>query len=221
MKYEWFNIGKIEIWIDPELYYPKKNGNPHYKIQLLVTTKKWFRIFSKIDVCIESLIEVDKLRPLQSYRNFEAQNKIDIRHDYFSYADSIAIKAYIEDIDTWRYHKFAKENIPIKDVLSTYMWIRTQPKERYNREGKLKIFFGNDTYNLTMLQKKRTTYTYNNRDIRALKIGFILPGKYFKKVPTGYVFLSDDFNRLLLKVEINMTLGSFVFDLKTIEKIKY
>lgn len=218
MKFGWFNIGEAVVWLDPEFHYPNGKKKPHYKVQFTVTTASWFKVFSKLSVCMESLIEVNQLQPLRSDRDMEGKGSIDIRHDYFSYADSVSVKAYIEDIDEWRHHKFPSGNVPIRDALSTYMWLRSRDKSQFTRTVEVRTFFSNDLYEFKMLPGESTTHKYDNRKVRALEFGLVFPeGEYFDKGKTGRVVMSDDRNRFPLRFEIDMTVGSFVFDLHKVE----
>lgn len=218
MKFGWFNIGEAVMWLDPEFHYPEKSKKPHYKVQFTVTTASWFKVFSKLSVCMESLIEANQLQPLRSDRDMEGKGSIDIRHDYFSYADSISVKAYIEDIDEWRYHKFPNGNVPIRDALSTYMWLRSRDKSQFSRTVEMRTFFSNDLYEFRMLPGKSTTHKYQNRKVGALEFGLVFPeGEYFDDGKTGRVIMSDDRNRFPLRLEIDMTVGSFIFDLEKVE----
>lgn len=218
MKFGWFNIGEAVLWLDPEFYYPDGSSKPHYMVQFTVTTASWFRVFKRLQFCMESLIEADQLRPLRSDRDMEGSGKIDIRHDYFSYGDSVSVEAYIEDIDTWRYHKFPTANVPIRDALSTYMWLRSREKSEFTQTVEVRTFFTNDLYEFSMLPGTQTTHKFDNRKVRALEFGLVFPeGEYFDKGKTGRVIMSDDRNRLPLRLEIDMTVGSFVFDLDKVE----
>ncbi len=221
MKFGWFNVGEAVVWLDPELYYPEKSGKPHYRIQFEARTASWFRVFSKLSFCMESLIEADELRPYRSDRDLEARNQIDIRHDYFSYADSITIKAYIEDIDTWRYHKFPKGEVPIRDAMSTFMWLRSRSRSQFHRKIEVRTFFTNDLYEFVMLPGETTTHKFGGRKVRALEFDLIFPeGEYFDKGKTGRVIMSDDDSRFPLRLEIDMTVGSFIFDLDKVEYVR-
>ncbi|MEO9482427.1 MAG: DUF3108 domain-containing protein [Ekhidna sp.] len=218
MKFGWFNIGEAILWLDPDFQYPGDNGKPHYKVQFTVTTASWFRVFSKLSVCMESLIEADQLQPFRSDRDMEGKGSIDIRHDYFSYADSVSVSAYIEDLDEWRYHRFESGNVPIRDALSTYMWLRSRDKSQFVNTVEIRTFFSNDLYEFRMLPGKSTTHKYDGRRVRALEFGLDFPeGEYFESGKTGRVIMSDDRNRLPLRLEIDMTVGSFIFDLDKVE----
>ena len=216
MNFGWFSVGEAQMWLDPEFHYPTKK--PHYGLQFHVETASWFRIFSRLEICMESLVQSDNFQPFRSDRDLEGKNKIDIRHDYFSYGDSIRIKAYVEDIDQWRHHSFPNGNVPIRDALSTYMFLRSRNKSELARPIEMRTFFTNDLYEFKMRPLGKTTYRFNGDKINALEFELIFPeGEYFNDGKTGKVILSDDERRLPLKLEIDMSVGSFRFQLESVE----
>ncbi|GAB4236094.1 MAG: hypothetical protein Tsb0034_10540 [Ekhidna sp.] len=216
MNFGWFNVGEAEMWLDPELHY--QNSKPHYNLQFHAKTASWFKVFSKLEICMESLIQADNLQPYKSHRDLEGKNRIDIRHDFFKYGDSIKVNAYIEDIDQWRYHTFPNGNVPIRDALSTYLWLRSKRGRELEKPIELRTFFTNDLYEFSMRPKGRTTYKYGGDKIAAREFELVFPeGEYFDKGKTGKVILTDDERMLPLKLEIDMSVGSFKFQLESVE----
>lgn len=217
MHYGWFKIGSGEIWIEPD--YETHEGKQHYNIQCNIKTVSWFKVFSKLNIHMESLVQSENLQPYKSYRNLSDGKKIDIRYDNFDYTDSVRIDAYIEDIDTWRYHTFALGENPVRDVLSTYLWLRSRKDGDLSSTVSARTFFTNDLYEFEMRPGKKTTYKYMGFDVGAQEFELIFPeGEYFEKGKTGRVVVSDDANQLPLKFELDMTVGTFSFE---IESIKY
>ena len=88
----WFEIGEAELWIDPELQ--NMNGEAHYLIRCNVKSSPWFKMFKAMDMCFESMVKVEDLSPTYSFRDIRQGKKIDVRHDRFSYADSVGVEAY-------------------------------------------------------------------------------------------------------------------------------
>lgn len=221
MNYGWFSIGDAEMWLDPELHYPTEK--PHYSVQTNIKSASWFKVFSKLEICMESLVRVDNLQPYRSDRDMEGRNRIDIRHDYFSYGkDSIRVKAYVEDVDQWRHHKFPNGNVPVRDALSTFMWLRSRDRqELMSQSTEVRTFFTNDLYEFSMRPKGKTSYKYQGKKIPALEFELVFPeGEFFDKGRTGTVIVSDDDRMLPLKFEIDMTVGSFKFQLEDVEYVK-
>ena len=168
---------------------------------------------------MESLVQADNLQPYKSFRNLSDGKKIDIRYDNFKYADSVKIDAYIKDIDTWRYHTFEIGESPVRDVLSTYLWLRSRKDEDLSSTVSARTFFTNDLYEFSMRPGEKTTHKYMGYDVGAREFELIFPeGDYFDKGKKGRVIVSDDANKLPLKFELDMTVGAFSFE---IESIKY
>ena len=216
MNFGWFNVGEAEIWIDPEFHYPTKD--PHYNIQCHIKTASWFKVFSKLEICMESLIQADNLQPYKSDRDMEGRNRIDIRHDFFKYGDEIEVSAYIEDIDEWRHHKFPKGSVPVRDALSTYFWLRSKKGEELDSSIDVRTFFTNDIYEFTMKPKRKTKYNYKGDNISVREFELIFPeSEFFSNGKNGEVIVTNDERMLPLKFELYMSVGSFKFQLKTIE----
>lgn len=212
INYGWFNIGEAEMWIDPEFHY--QNKRPYYHIQCHITTASWFKIFSTLEICMESLVQVENLTPLRSDRDLTGRNRIDIRHDYFTYGKQIKVDAYIEDIDTWRHHIFSKNTVSIRDALSTYLFLRSRNRNEMLKPVTVRTFFTNDLYEFNMIPKGKTTYKYKGKHIAARRFDLIFPeSEFFPNGKKGRVILTDDHRRLPLKIEIDMSFGSFGFDL--------
>lgn len=216
MNYGWFNVGDAEMWLDPEFHYP--TDEPHYNVQAHIKTASWFKVFSKLEICMESMMQANNLQPLKSDRDLEGRNRIDVRHDFFKYGrDSIEVDAYIEDIDQWRHHRFPNGNVPVRDALSTFMWLRSKKKSELQRPIEVRTFFTNDLYEFSMRPKGRTSYKYKGEKIDALEFELVFPeGEFFQSSRTGIVIVSDDAQMLPLKFEVDMEVGSFRFQLEDV-----
>lgn len=213
MHYGWFKIGQAEVWIEPE--YQLENGTEHFKVQCDIKTVSWFKIFSKLRIHMESLVQRDNLQPYKSFRNLSDGKKIDIRHDRFTYEDSVKIDAYIEDIDTRRHHAFAIGDAPVRDVMSTYLFLRSRDESVLSKEVTVRTFFTNDLYEFKMRPGKMVTHMYKTYEVGAREYELIFPeGDYFEKGKKGRVIISDDASRVPLKLELDMSVGSFSFELQ-------
>lgn len=217
MNYGWFTVGDAVMWLDPEFHYP--TDEPHYSVQAHIQTASWFKAFSKLEICMESLIQANNMQPLRSDRDMEGRNRIDIRHDYFKYGkDSIKVEAYVEDVDQWRYHRFEKGSVPVRDALSTFMWLRSKNRNELLKPIEVRTFFTNDLYEFTLRPKGKTYYKYNGERVAALEFELVFPeGEFFKNGRTGKAIVSDDERRLPLKFEIDMSVGSFKLQLEGVE----
>lgn len=213
MHFGWFEVGKAEFWIDPELQYI--DGEAYYSVQGQINTSSWARIFKAITGCFESLIHVETLQPLRSYRTMNSGKKIDdVRTDHFSYSDSLKIHTYVEDVDEHRYRSFnRKENVPMRDFLSTFLLLRTvQFKD--NQPLNMRSFYSNTLYDLKIIPGKEKDYNLKKKKIKSREYRLEFPkNEYFKKGKNGGAILSEEPDRKPLRIEIDMVLGSFYLKL--------
>ena len=119
MNYGWFTIGKAEIFFDKEIW--EVDDLSYYYLQCRVQTTGVFDFFTSTDICLESWIDVESLRPKVSYRQVFFGRKMDIRTDRYDYTDSVTISTYVEDVDR---HQVKKSDTITLDLLSTYLNLR-------------------------------------------------------------------------------------------------
>ncbi|MEP1094666.1 MAG: DUF3108 domain-containing protein [Cyclobacteriaceae bacterium] len=213
MHFGWFEVGEAEFWIDPELRYI--NGDAYYSVQGEINTSSWARIFKAITGCFESLIHVETLQPLRSHRTMNSGKKtVDVRTDNFTYSDSLKIHTYVEDVDEHRYRSFPrKENIPMRDFLSTFLLLRTV-QFNDNQPLDMRSFYSNTLYELRVIPGREKEYDLKKKKITSREYKLEFPkNEYFKKGKNGSAIVSEESDRRPLRIEIDMALGSFYLKL--------
>jgi hypothetical protein len=213
MHFGWFEVGEAEFYIDPELQYI--DGEAYYSVHGEINTSSWARIFKAITGCFESLIHVETLQPLRSYRTMNSGKKtVDVRTDHFDYSDSLKIHTYVEDLDEHRYRSFfRKENVPMRDFLSTFLFLRTVQFPD-NQPVDMRSFYTNSLYELKVTPGKQTDYNLNKRKIRSKEYKLEFPkNEYFKRGKNGSAIVSEESDRIPLRIEIDMVLGGFYLKL--------
>lgn len=211
----WFNIGEAEVWIDPELHY--ENGEPHYLISCNISSAPWFKLLKKIDMCFESLVRASDLRPVNSIRDLKQGGRIDIRSDQFVFGDSIKVNAYVEDVDSHRYHTFPKTEVPFRDALSTYLYLRNQDLHNLNDKLSVRTFFTNSLYEFHMAPDGRGKFKLMGERVQTREFKLLFPpSSLVPKGQEGSVVVSADERRIPLKFKMNLSLGSFMLELEDI-----
>jgi len=212
----WFDIGEAEVWIDPEIYY--ENDIPHYLVRLNITSSPWFRFLKPMDMCFESLISMDDLRPTSSFRDVRQARKVDVRHDRFSYSDSIDVEAYIEDIDKHRSHRFAYSEIPFGDALSTYLYLRSRDLANATERIEVRTFFSNELYDFFIEPEGRGRFNLDGNKIPTAEFKLIFPpSDLMANGKHGHVIISADERKIPLKFKVNLYVGSFAMELDEIQ----
>lgn len=216
MHFGWFEVGKAEFFIDPEIQ--TIDGEAYYSVQGIITPSGWGKIFKAITGCYESLINVETLRPLRSHREMKSGKKItDVRTDNFNYAysDTLKIHTYVEDVDDHRYRAFPKKkDVPMLDFLSTFLFVRNVEFPD-NQAIDLRSFYSNTLYEFRVIPGQLKTYEAKQRKFRSREYSLEFPrNSYFKKGKKhGSAIVSEEANRLPLRIEINMKLGTFYLKL--------
>ncbi len=115
-----------------------------------------------------------------------------------------------------------KKTYPIdpsmQDIVSGYYYLRTL--EFKNRKAgeviKIKGFFNEEEYNLEMIFEGRESLKTNIGDIQTLVFSPILPkNKLFDGEKPIKIWLSDDLNKIPLKIKAKMFVGSIDIDIKS------
>ena len=219
MHYGWFEIGEATLSIDEEWWYLEKS--PHYYINCKIESTGFVGFFAQLNVCMESWVNPNTLRPLRSHREVMFGKKIDIRTDHFTYSDSVRVQAYVEDIDARRYHAFAQSEVPLFDALSTYLFLRSSEANALAKsETKaVRTFFSNDLYQFGMTFAGTSTYDWHDRDVTVRKYDLLFPkSSSFPDGKKAYVLATNDRKSLPLKFSIEMNYGDFTFELKDISQ---
>ncbi|MEP5613484.1 MAG: DUF3108 domain-containing protein [Cyclobacteriaceae bacterium] len=212
----WFDIGEAEVWIDPEIHF--EQGIPHFMVRLNITSSPWFRFLKPMDMCFESLINVNDLRPTNSFRDIKQGRKVDIRYDKFSYRDSISVEAYIEDIDKHRSHKFAFSEIPFRDALSTYLYLRSRDLANATDRIEVRTFFSNELYEFYIEPEDKGRFNMDGDRIPTAEFKLIFPpSDLMAKGKAGSVIVSADERQIPLKFKVNLNVGSFALVLDEIQ----
>lgn len=213
MSYGWFDIGRAEVFIDEEFWLIR--DTPHYYVQFQLKTLGVFNFLAKLNVCMDSWIDAKTLRPLLSSREVSFGNKIDIRTDQFEYEDSVQIAAYVEDVDSHRFHQFPNTDVPILDVLSTYLYLRNGAEDIPNDSLlAVQTFFSNDLYPFGMISGVIEKTSINETNYLAQRYELLLPeSDVFSSGKMAYVLASKDSLCLPLIFSIEMKYGDFKFEL--------
>ena len=214
MNYGWFTIGHADVWVDPEIF--TVNGETYYNVQSNFHTSGFIGFFKSINTCYESLVHTETGKPYISHRDLAFGNSIDVRTDKFTYADSLYIYAYVEDVDSHRYHTFFDEP-PIFDFLSTYVRVRHMDLSHVKDTIALRTFYSNSMNQLNMQPVGPMVYEWNDGELPAHEFLLGFPeNELFKKDRQGAVILRHPGN-IPLRIDLNVLFGKVHFKLESIE----
>lgn len=193
----------------------KFDNKPTYRLSVDAQTSGTFDIFYKIRDHYDSYIDKTDLTP------------------YF-YQENIREASYRRQ-DKARFHQDAKKVVANKgtfstpttqtfDLVSAYYFARSLDisKLKIGEKFKLNYFLGDEISALEIQFVGRETIKTKLGTLRCLKFSpSIKPGRVFKKDSRLYLWITDDGNRVPVKAEVEILVGSVTLEIKSADGLKY
>lgn len=193
----------------------KFDNKPTYRLVVDAQTSGTFDVFYKIRDHYDSYIDKTDLLP------------------YF-YQENIREASY-RRTDKARFYQDSKKVVANKgtftapttqtfDLVSAYYFSRSLDivKLKIGDEFKLNYFLGDEISQLEIAYVGKETIKTKLGTIRCLKFSpSIKPGRIFKKDSKLYLWITDDGNRVPVKAEVEILVGSVTLEIKSAEGLKY
>ena len=193
----------------------KFDGKPAFRLQVDGQTSGTFDVFYKIRDHYDSYIDKDDLKP------------------YF-YQENIREGSYRRQ-DKARFNQDAKKVVATKgtfttpttqtfDLVSAYYFARSLDisKMKIGDFVKLNYFLGDEINQLEIQFVGREDVKTKLGKIRCLKFSpSIKPGRIFRKDSRLYLWITDDGNRVPVKAQVEIIVGSVTMEIKSAEGLKY
>jgi len=191
------------------------DNKPTYRLSVDAQTSGTFDVFYKIRDHYDSYIDKTDLTP------------------YF-YQENIREASY-RRTDKARFYQDAKKVVANKgtfatpttqtfDLVSAYYFARSLDisKLKVGDEFKLNYFLGDEISQLQIAYVGKETIKTKLGNIRCLKFSpSIKPGRIFKKDSKLYLWITDDGNRVPVKAEVEILVGSVTLEIKSADGLKY
>jgi Protein of unknown function (DUF3108) len=215
IKYGFLTIGEANVDVDSKIY--NVSGRACYKISVLGKTAGMTTLF-KVRNNYVSYIDTAAFVPhkfLYSARenNYRRDQSIDFNHN-----KNEVIKTEKEEKKTFKIPKNCL------DVVSGYYFLRTVDFSKYNLGGTFTapLFFDEDMYSMKVKYSGKGTVNSRFGKIKVLKLNPVLPNnKLFKGENAIRIWVSDDANRIPLKIEVDFSFGTIDMDLKTAKGMRF
>lgn len=193
----------------------KFDNKPTYRLVVDAQTSGTFDIFYKVRDHYDSYIDKTTLTP------------------YF-YQENIREASYRRQ-DKARFHQdekkvvanrgtFATPTTQTFDLVSAYYFARSLDiaKLKINDKFKLNYFLGDEISALEIQYVGKETIKTKLGNVSCLKFSpSIKPGRIFKKDSKLYLWITDDGNRVPVKAEVEILVGSVTLEIKSAEGLKY
>jgi len=212
LKYGYFTAAEGDLRVENTNI--KYNGRPAFHIIVEGKTAGTFDVFYKVRNRYESYIDQQTLLPY-----FYAEN----RHEgSWKHSDKVSFDHETNKITANRgtYPYTGK----IFDFVSAYYFARTidVSKMHVGDKFELKYFLddGINSLGITYVGKERVTCSMGT--FNCLKFNpTIIPGRIFKKNSKLYLWITDDNNRIPVKAQVEVVVGSITMDLTGAKGLKF
>lgn len=217
IKYLSFNTSTASLSIKKE----DLNGKPVFHIKGEGRSSKFLGFFFKIEDYYETYIDTETFLPYRFVRNIsEGGYTKDIIIDF----DQNANTAVVND----RKHNTKKtfDTKPkIHDMISSFYFLRNvidTSKLKKGDEESLSMFFDNENFNfkLRFLGKETIKTDFGKKQCLVFR-PLVMADRVFKEEESLKVWISDDKNKIPVKIEADLAVGSLTASLSKYSGLKH
>ncbi len=213
--YGFINAGVATMKIDDKIH--MINGRPTYKVDVYGRSTGVFDVFTKIRDNWGSYIDTSAILPLKAYRNIEEG-----KYRKYETMDFDQKKKKVEmswlDKNTKKVKEKKTFETPkeVLDIVSGYYFLRTLDYSNYKKGDiiSLKAFFDEELYDFRVKYSGRESLNTAVGKINAIVLTPVIPeNKLFDGENSISVWISDDANKIPLKIKANMFVGAVEIDI--------
>lgn len=205
-----FTVGNAEMIIQDNFY--KINHRECYKIDVYGKTTGLVDWVAKVDDHWGAYIDSAALVPHMSYRNIKEgnyrKNEI-VRFDHRT--NLIEIKVVDKKTGKFKEPNYFAAPEDVRDMLAGYLYMRTIDFKKMEKGDifTIKAFFEDTFYELDVKYRGKDVINTPAGKFRAIKLAPIMPeNELFDGEDSILAWISDDKNRIPLKVQAKMFIGS-------------
>lgn len=193
----WIGAGEANVSVSGDTY----NNKPCYHIVGTGATYRTYDWFYRVHDKYETYVDPNTMLPLRFVRNVEEGGTTFSQNVLFYHSQNSATSTHGTYV------------IPscIQDVLSAYYYLRNVDMSKYNVNDKIPvtIFLDDKVYPLYARYMGKETITTGIGTFRCLKFRpLVIAGTIFKGGEDMIVWVSDDANRIPIKVESPIVVGN-------------
>lgn len=208
VKYGILTIGSANVGVDSKTH--SVNGLPCYKIHISGRTEGITDLFKVRNTYTSYMDTVNFLPQKFEYSARENSYKRD-QTLYFDHKKNVVVKKEKETVNTY--------SVPnnIHDVISGYYSLRHVDFSKFSvgQTYSAPLFFDDEHYQFKVRYAGKGTVKTRFGKINVLKLNPVLPNnKLFKGEDAIRVWVSDDKNRVPVKIEADLSVGTIVMEIR-------
>lgn len=220
--YGFVNAAIARMEISDEIQYV--NGKPCFKIDIFGESIGMFDLFLRIRDNWGTLLDTSTVVPQRFYRHIEEgkyrkHEVIDFDHK----SQHAKVKVFHNKKQQWK--PVEEYSIPhnVQDLVSGYYYLRTLDFKNLKSGDIVKVnaFFDKELYDFNIRIVGREEVKTNLGVIRSIVLSPIMPkNSLFDGENSIKVWISDDINKVPLKIKANMFVGAVEVDIESFSKGK-
>ncbi|EGV42226.1 DUF3108 domain-containing protein [Bizionia argentinensis JUB59] len=213
----WMKAGEATLSVNDSYY----KGKPVYHVVGKGWTTGAVSWFFKVEDQYESYFDKNLNVPYKFIRNInEGGHTKNIEIEF----DQDKNKAYVHNIKHDSKKSFdTKPNI--QDMVSTFYYLRNNldiDNLKVNDEVKVDMFFDEENYGFKLKYLGTEVLTTSFGKVHTLKFRpYVMAGRVFKEEESLTLWVSNDKNRIPLRIQANLAVGSLRADLDAFKGLKH
>lgn len=223
LSYGIFTIGKGLVKVQPNTY--NVNNRPTYKVDVKAKTVGMVGWVAKVDDHWGGYIDTTSLVPHVAFRNIKEgkyrKNEV-VNYDHQS--NMLEVKVIDKKTGKFKepdYYEFPPQ---IRDLISGFSYFRAISFDTIQQNDTITVpaFFEDTFYNLKIIYLGKEMVETKLGEIRAHKVRPVMPeNSIFDGEDAVLAWFSADRNKLPLKIEAKLFIGSGALELTSYKNVKY
>ncbi len=215
--YGFFNASYATLEVDRT----RLNNKPVYHVKGIGKSTGLLSLFFRVDDDYQTYIDRDSGKP---YRFIRRINEGGYTKDLEINFDHTANKAHVLNKETNNQQTFSTPN-NVHDMLSAFYYIRNQIDNDGLRPGdemRLNMFIDDENLDFKLVFLGREVIKTKFGKVASLKFRpYVMAGRVFKEKESLTFWVSDDKNKIPLKIEADLAVGSLDADLEAYKGLKH
>jgi hypothetical protein len=217
----WFNVGSAHARIADEIQ--EYDGTSCIRFDVFGETKGIFKMVSKVKDEWTTYCELDSLRPVYAYRHIR-EGRHTKEDKVFYHQEGTKVEYQRLNKATKKYEsQFFESKDQLYDLLGGVLYLRQYDFDKISVGDSIgvKAFYNRKFYDFKVFFEGRTVVKTKLGKVHALQLRPELPAnKIFSGKNAIRLWLSDDQNKLPLRFEVEMLIGSAGIEIKSADGLK-
>jgi hypothetical protein len=209
MTYGFFTVGRGSARIHPD--YHRVNGRPCFKVDITGKTVGMVDWVADVDDKYGAYVDTAALVPHQFFRKVRQGR---YKKDEWTNFDQVNNRIEVQTMGKngkMRDPKYYEAPPQVRDMISGFLYLRIMDFSKLNINDTVNVngFFEDEFYRLKIIYRGKETVKTKVGKIRALVFTPVMPrNKLFDGEHSITAYFSDDKNRIPLKIDAKMFIGS-------------